>query len=471
MKSIGQYRAMTSAALLAMGLLLPISAAVASPERLEADLQRIFDGSGTLTIGDVSSPMLSLGERAVAEGVVYEGSEDERILIDSYTVRGDYDAPDAVEIEGLRVENRRNGSTVLDIGQIRFDEPSHAVFPFDDAAMEWHTRGLAIDHLAVDLTSEVADEMFRGSPLAGGSGRVKAARIEGRDLAPDRIGRLEASDLAGEGRNLGELGSGSFRLASLLIEDAYQLDDEDEARVGSLLLGDMTLDSERMVGAFEQLRLDGDMDDGEGGMWLDGLSLDLDRMIAQAPPEQRSQLRMIGNVLTDGTGKLDLDAVLEARWRADAEGAVVLSQSVIDIADGLRLALDTDLPVEVPDGVEPSEYLAGLTDLEDVVLRGGDIHLQLENRGLFGRIAPVGAAMSGVSEQQFIEQTRTQAQGFGMMLGKDVQTILLGLVGMLEGDISELTISATLPADSDLESYRDDPLGATERMAVRVETR
>ncbi|MFC3284858.1 hypothetical protein [Litchfieldella rifensis] len=470
MKGIDRCRT----AVVVLGLVLfPVTSALASAERLEAELQAMFGDTGTLEIGEVSSPLLSLGSRVVAEELVYDSGQGERVRIDSYTVRGDYDAPDAVEIDGLSIENSLSGQILMSAERLRFEEPSRAVFPLTGGLPPEavHVKGLTIDSIVIDLTSVIAEEMLHDTPLAGGSGRLEIARVEGHELTANRIGWLEVSDMTAVGKGLGELGSGTFRLASLRLDDVRDLGDEEEARIGQLLLSDMAIDTDQLVGAVDRLRLDGDMDDGEGGLWLDGLRLDLNRMIALAPADQRTQMRMLSNVLTDGGGKLDVDAVFEGRWEADGASGILLSQSAIDIADALRLSLDTDIPVAVPEGVEPSAYLAGLDDVEDVMLMGGDVVLHLENRGLFGRLASVGAAMAGVSEQQYIEQARAQARGFGMMLGKDVQDILLALVGMLEGKVSKLTVSAILPAESNLDTYRKDPLGVTERVTISVESR
>ncbi|EPC01214.1 hypothetical protein L861_11610 [Litchfieldella anticariensis FP35 = DSM 16096] len=466
MKSIGLW-------LLSLALLVLPGSVLASPERLEADLRAMFGETGTFEIGDVSSPMLSFGSRVVADTLIYDSGHGERVLVDRYTVRGDYDAPDAVMIDGLRVEDTRSGLTVVSVETLNFEEPSHAVFPLQNESLAdaWRTEGLSVDNLAIDLASDVAMELFHDTPWADGRGRLNIARIEGRELAADRIGLLEANELSGEGENLGELGSGSFRLASLRLVDARNLDIEEEARVGELLLSDMVIDTDRLVGAFERLRVDGDTDDGEGGVWLDAMHLDLNRMVELAPVDQRTQMRMFSNVLTDGTGELDLDVAFEGRWTAEDDMGSIMSHGVVDMANALHLRLDMDLPVAVPTGMEPAAYFAGLNDFEDMTLLGGDIILHLEEQGLFGRIAPVGAAMAGISEQQFIERARTQAQGFGMVLGDDVKAILMALVGMLEGNVSELTISASLPPNSNLDSYREDPLGLSEQLSIRVESR
>ncbi|GGX87109.1 hypothetical protein GCM10007160_13060 [Litchfieldella qijiaojingensis] len=470
MKSIGPW----PAAGLALSLtLMPAGSTLASPERLEADLRAMFGDTGMLEIGDVSSPTFSLGSRVVAEALVYESDQGERVLIDRYTVRGDYDAPDAVVIDGLSVEDSQTGLTLISAKKLLLEEPSHAVFPMDGSSsdVEWHIQELAIDDLTFDLASELAEGLFGDAPWAGGSGHLDIARIEGRDLAKGHIGLFEAKDLSGEGRNLGELGSGSFRLALFRMENVRDLDVEGETRGDELLLSDMVFDTDRLTGAFERLRLDGNMDDGQGGLWLDALSMDLDRMIAQAPADQRTQMRMVSNVLTDGTGELNLDAAFEGRWTADDGKGTLLAKGMIDVADALRVGMDMDLPVAVPEGADASTYLANSDNFEDLTLLGGNIVLRLEDLGMFGRIAPIGAAMSGVSEQQYLEQARTQAKGFGMMLGKEAQEILVALVGMLEGDVSKLTVSTTLPAESSLATYREDPLGVTERAKIRVESR
>ena len=109
--------------------------------------------------------------------------------------------------------------------------------------------------------------------------------------------------------------------------------------------------------------------------------------------------------------------------------------------------------------------------LEDATLLGGDIHLSLANQGLFSRLATLGAAMEGVTEALYVEQVRTQAQGFGMMFGPEIQAVLVGLVDLLEGSAQHLDVRVTLPAQSNVTTYMSDPLGVPGKLSVKVETR
>lgn len=88
---------------LAVALSVPsLALADADAERLEADLQAFFAGEGTLEIGDISSALLR--SRVTAEDLRFESHDGERLTIDRYVVRGDYDRPDEVTLEGIRLE-------------------------------------------------------------------------------------------------------------------------------------------------------------------------------------------------------------------------------------------------------------------------------------------------------------------------------------------------------------------------------
>ncbi|MBW6389759.1 hypothetical protein [Billgrantia antri] len=443
----------------------------ADAERLEADLRALFGAGGNLSLGEVSSGMLR--SRVTAEEIVFEAEEGERLVIDRYIVSGDYDAPDEVTLEGLRIEDSLTELTLMSAERIVLGEPSHAVFPLhaELAPDEVRLGSLAIDGIVLELASELGEELFFDTPLQDGQGRMTIERVRGESLTHDAIGMLEITGVAGAAENLDEIGSGSFTLASLRLEELTGLDTEGEETLASLLLRDLDVDASELVGSLAMLDVDGDFNDGKGGMRLEGLQLDLARMIELAPEEERTQLRMVSNVLTDGSGELRLDAALLGSWQEKGEHSVLVSDSQIDVQDALRLLFDVNLPVRLPAGVTPADAFADPDWLERATLLGGDMRLSLTDAGLFARLATLGAAMEGMTEAQYVEQARTQAQGLGMMFGPEAQAVLLGLVELLEGSAEELEVRLNLPAESSVASYQTDPLGVVDKLNVKVETR
>src|SRR5690554_305827 len=141
------------------------SLAVADAERLEADLRALFAGGGTLSLGEVSGAMLR--SRLTAENIVYETGEGERLLIDRYIVSGNYDAPDEVTLEGLRIEDSLTELSLVNVERIVLGKPSHAVFPFhiDHPTEDIYLGSLAMDAIELELASELAEEIFAETPL------------------------------------------------------------------------------------------------------------------------------------------------------------------------------------------------------------------------------------------------------------------------------------------------------------------
>jgi hypothetical protein len=180
---------------------------------------------------------------------------------------------------------------------------------------------------------------------------------------------------------------------------------------------------------------------------------------------------MVSNVLTDGSGDLRLDAAFTGNWAEEGDHSLLTSDSHLTIAEALRLAIDINLPVLLPAGTEPADIFTDDSLLQASSLLGGDIQINLNNQGLFGRLLILGAAMEGISEAQYLNQARTQAQGFGMMFGPEIQAIFTGLVEMMAGTASELAIGITLPAESNLETYTGDPLALPDKLSLQVETR
>lgn len=455
-----------------VSLLLAAASALADdPERLEADLRAMFGGHGSVELGEVSGALLR--SRATAEDLVFETDEGERLRLARYIVNGDYDSPDELILEGLRIEDGLTELPLMSAERIVLGEPSRAVFPlYGDLVPEDVSFGsLAIDDIVIDLASELAEELFQGAAFRGSEGRLTIARVRGESLAHDAIGMLEITDVAGTGQDLDDLGSGSFTLGSLRLEGLAGLDGDQEESLALLALRDLDIASDRLVGTLAALDLDGDFGDGSGGLSLEDFHVDLARMIALAPEEERTRLRMASNVLTDGSGELRLDAAFLGDWEEEGGRSVLSSESRVTAHDALRLLFDIELPVVLPDGVAPADVFADSDLLEAATLLGGDLHLTLADQGLFARLATLGAAMEGVTEAQYIEQLRTQAQGFGMMFGAQVQSILMGLVDLLEGSASELAIDITLPAESNLATWTDDPMGVPDKLSLSVETR
>lgn len=446
--------------------------AVADAERLEADLRALFAGGGTLSLGEVSGAMLR--SRLTAEDIVYETDEGERLLIDRYIVSGDYDAPDEVTLEGLRVEDSLTELSLVNIERIVLGEPSHAVFPFhiDPPTEKLSLGSLVMNTIELELASEWGEKIFAETPLEeAGQGRMTIDQVRGEAISPEAVGMFEMEGIAATFDDFEELGSGSLTLESLRLEGLTGLDTYGEETLASLVMRDFAVEASEMVGSFALFDLDGDFEDGKGGARLEGLHLDLARMIERVPPEDRAALRMASNVLTDGSGQLNLDATLLGNWQEKSGHTVLVSDSQIHLHDALHLLLDINLPVQLPPGMTPAEAMADPEWLETATLLGGDIRLNLGDQGLFSRLAVLGATMEGISEAQYIEQARTQAQGFGMMFGPEVQALLLGLVELLDGSAKELDLRVTLPAESSMSSLMQDPLGAPEKLKVKVETK
>lgn len=182
-------------------------------------------------------------------------------------------------------------------------------------------------------------------------------------------------------------------------------------------------------------------------------------------------MRMFSNILTDGSGKLALDAHFAGHWEEQAHHSVLGGDGRIALNEALGLSLDLNLPMMLPDDVAPMDALRDTRLLETATLLGGDIALTLDDKGLLERLVILGATLEGVPETQIIEQARTQAQGFGMMLGPEIQSVLMGMVELIEGNASQLMLDIKLPAESNVQAYVEDPLGLPSQLSVQVETR
>lgn len=461
----------------ALALMLAGTTASADTQRLEADLRALFADRGELEVGEVSEARVR--DRISAEAIRFQSDSGERLLLDRYEVRGDYDSPDSVHIEGLSVLDELTELPLLEVERIVMGQPSRAVFPFHESLYlnEVSIGELQVDNLSADMSAEAARRYLGDQREPQGSGRLEIESLHGIELTPATIGRLEFSGIAGHGVGGGEgdreFGTGRFTVASLVMEGLAGLDQEGEERFDSLELRELVIESDSLVASLERLLADGSVAQG-GELRLDALALDLARMIELAPAEKRTRLRMASNVLTEGSGELLMDAVFSGQWENDNGEIRLLSDSHVDADNAFRWHLDMDLPVRLPEGAEPERYLAGikgLKDLDGLTILGGGITSVFSNQGLFGRLAPIMAATQGVSEADFIAQARTQARGFGMMLGPEIGALLTGLVDLMDGRASELEIRLTLPPDSEIEALSADPLALPVKLSMQVETR
>ena len=251
-------------------------------------------------------------------------------------------------------------------------------------------------------------------------------------------------------------------------------DDEalSEMRFAGLSLEALSLASpEGALASMAALTLEGSFDEGDGRLSIQGLELDMARLIERVPEEARSELRMASNVLTDGSGQLQLEADIAAQWEENGDEVRLVSEGYVDLVEALKLSYDFGLPMRLPEGADPASLMAADVLLETATLLGGDLQLTLANQGLFPRLLTVMSSLEGVSEAQYLEQARTQAEGFGMMLGEQVQGILVGLVDMMEGSAEALEISVALPDESPLSSLAADPMALPEIFDMRVEVR
>lgn len=462
-------RSMSRQALLAalsLSISLPALAGEGA-ERLEADLRALFAEEGTLTIGEVEEALIR--DRVTAHDLHFVGPDGQQLWLDRYVVSGDYDRPDEVRVEGIRLEAPGREQSRLAAETLRLDAPSRAVLPLHE---ETWPADVTVEGLGLEALSAEFDAQAAGSGVAKARGRIAVERLEAAGVSRDALEVLEVSGVKGKAAGDEEFGSGTFALAFARVEGLRGLQGPEEDReLDRLEVRDLALDFDRLVASLAALEVDGDVSDGEGGVRLEALELDLARMIALAPEAERTRLRMLSNVLTDGSGRLRLDADSTGRWTAEEGATRLLGELTLTADEAFGWAVDADLPVRLPAGTAPADVLTRQAPLEEATLLGGRIDATLTDRGLFGRLPTIMAAQQGVSEAEFLAQARTQAQGFGMMLGPEIEALFTGLVAMMAGEASELDIALRLPAESELEALSADPLALPERLEMRVESR
>ncbi|MDN3553487.1 hypothetical protein QWY74_08425 [Halomonas almeriensis] len=452
---------------------LPCSLAQADAERLEADLEALFaERSGELTIGDVSDSML--GGETQANNIAYVSEQGERLRIDRYAVEGDYDDPDQVVMEGVRLADEQGDEAgVIELQRLVATGPSRSVLSLEDGLGDLEAEQMVIDGLSVERRGSVVFDDTTQPARTMRHPRLTIESLELASLSPQHIGSLVGRNIRGSAEAIEGLGDGEFSLASLDLQGLHDLQSQ-EARADRVELEDLDISAEGLSTTLERLLIDSDMTDGAGGLWLESMNLDLAGMIELAPLEERTRLRMMSNVLTGGSGQLMLDAAFDGRWEDEGENrALLISESRVTAGKAFRWTFDSETPARMPEGVEPASYLTRLDRLDEVTLLGGEVETTLSDLGLFGRLPAIIATTQGMSEADFLAQARTQAKGLGGMFGPEAARLLGGLVDMMEGKASELVVSLSLPegGEHEVEALANDPLVLPSKLDMQVQTR
>lgn len=449
----------------ALGAVLVPGLAQADAEQLEQDLRTLAGEGGEIAIGDVSDSMF--GGSVTAKDISITQADGDVITILSYKVDGDYDNPSEVVAEGIRISD-----SDLDIAakSLTLEKPGSAVLDFSNLSATYNAEnplpGLSVKELVLDQTEPTLLDTEDSSELRGA--HIEVASLTASDISSDAIGEFSLSELVGSAEQFAELGAATFSLPTLsfsglvgMQEDAPQFDD--------FSLSDLDISSDKLVLTLAGMTLDSNMEDGDYNSSLETLTIDLAKMIELAPVDERTNLRMLSNVLTAGSGQVTLDSVLNGTWQQDGDTGDLGTSFELNATDAFKFNFDADLPVAIPEGVEASEYFASLDDWTELDTLGGDVTLNLEELGVFGRIAPVVAAAQQVTEQEFIDQMRTQAEGFGTLMGPKLGEVLTGLVQLMAGEASNLAVTLDLPPSSEAEKLSQDPLGLPQAMQMQVE--
>lgn len=445
----------------ALGVALIPGLAQADAEQLEQDLRTQLSSQGELKVAKVSDSFL--GGTTTAEQVRLVDEEGGTTTIGKYIVKGDYEDPDEVILEGV---NMVQDQATLTMERMTFTSPGQAVLDLEDLpyTAENPLKGMSLKGLVLDQSQGAVDLDL---PFGVAGGRIELDELSASDLSEQAIGSLTLSGLSATSDDFGDIGAGTIVLPSLTFSGLTGID-TDKPTVDSFELKDLDITTDKLVMTLGHLVSEGDLADGKFSGNMEALSLNLGKMIELAPVDERTNLRMLSNVLTGGSGQLDLDAKMDGSWRAQGANGQLDSQFEMTATDALRFGLDAGIPLTLPKGAEPAEYFANLEDWTELDTQGGDMTLTLSNLGAFERIAPVAATLMGVSENEWLEQIRTQAKGMSTMMGPEIGAVLSGLVQMMDGKAKDMTVSLALPPSAEAPKLAQDPLGLPAAMQMQV---
>lgn len=472
---------------LSIALLALSTQASADSEQLEAGLRAMFaDDGGELTIDKVSDSLF--GGSSTAEGLVYTEPSAGTLRIDRYVVDGDFDSPDKITIDGMTFSTEGGEASALSAAKLTIEKPDRAVIDpslVADGDLDFSAESMLFDKLTLVVNEQTvgSDTDFR-EMLEDFVGQMKLNSLEFRQVTQDGFDGLTLEGLSAEFDKLQQLGAGKASLEKLMMNgisvpdiesaSAFSMDDMEEVpSISDMTLKALDIDTEGLVASLESMTSDQDWGDGQTGTSINNLVVDLGRIIELMPADERTNARMVSNVLTGGGNVLTLNAEGSGSLEELPDGkADYQVEGKIKLADALSLDSMVGLMLLTPEGMETADYVMqieqGNFDLLD--FESGKAHLELVNQGLFNRIPAVAATVQGISESEFLEQARTQAKGMGNMVGPQVSEVLLGLVNLMDGKANQMKVSVTLPSMQELEANAEDPLGLPDKLSMKVET-
>ncbi|WP_027967425.1 hypothetical protein [Halomonas halocynthiae] len=470
---------------LSVALLAFAAQANASSEQLEAGLRAMFaNDAGELTIDNVSDSLF--GGSSTAEGLVYVEPSVGTLRIDSYVVNGDFDSPDDVVIEGITFSAEGSETDALSADKLTLNRPDRAVVdPVEvlKGEMDFSAESVLLNALTVAINEQSAgsDADFI-ELLEDFTGKVALKRLEFRQVSQERVDGVTLEGMSSEFDEFQQLGAGSMSLDKLMmnglnVAGMQTISEGDLDELAAPLITEMTLngfeiDAEGLAASLESMVSDQDWSNGETGTTVSNLVIDLGRVIEWVPADERTEVRMVSNILTGGSNILTLNAEGSGSLEELSDGrADYQVKSDVRLDDALSLKSMVGLVLLTPEGMSAADQVMQIEqgNLELLDFESGKAHLGLVNQGLFNRLPAVAATVEGISEAEFIQQTRTQAKGMGNVLGPQVSELMVGLVDMMEGKASQVDVSVTLPSFKSLETSIDDPLGLPDKLSMKVE--
>lgn len=437
--------------------------ALASPERLAADLRTNWGEVGEVSIGSVEA----IGENQVRANDIRVVMDDgETWHIDQYDVEGDYDSPERVVIHGftwdeieIETDELYQASMRQFVGETIMENPPHAVQnntqPFDVPRLVMRNTSLVISiedpgssEPGTELLLDVAESDYHDISTVGLTmdNMVSAENMEISGVA------LYASEASWQVR-IDELQSKGYR-HDFSNPDDFQLDMPVDIKDLVFVLG------EKELGRVASVVVDATRDNGNTQLSLEGMKIDMAALIATTgATEVSTLLRMFNNAVNGGRDQLAMSFSLGESWQDKGSYTQVLVTMATEIVDSVALSVSTDYSLTMAAGTSLADY--GLLDLLELQAppemnfypeAGGALSMELEDRGgLKGIIILVSAAMWEMSHDQLAQQLQQQAVALGITEETPLGEFVDGLVQVVEGSATELGLDIMLARGSTLE--------------------
>ncbi|WP_252107279.1 MULTISPECIES: hypothetical protein [unclassified Halomonas] len=434
----------------------------ASSQAFEGDLrERLSRDGGEVTFSRVYEDA-EQGTH-VAEDIAAQRPDGTSVSIGRYTVEGDYDAPAAISLQDVVLNDPAIGEDGVTLETLRIVHPEHAVrflsvldepdFRFDDIE-------------ATGFRMSVPNQSFGDGPFNVSAQNIVIDALRASGVTQQGVEQLNAHGI--ESHIILDSQSGSateLSIETLGLQD-FEWPSQHVDHMGNFEVGQMQLDSELWHVGFDRLWLDGDPFDGAMGVY--GGFADLRPWLEQLPAREGEQLSMVYNAFVGERDQLHF-SIEHHSSLGEGNKRVLDTAGNILIPGAGRVEYDLGARLQLADGIEPNFVLDDNQYLDLAQINGGNASLTYDDEGLLPRILQLLSDSLGISTEEALRLHRRDFMLIAEEAAPGIDEILLAMLTLMQEDAERMTIDMIFPKGILVSEWLMGPHYWNERYDISVE--